>query len=137
MLSCRCSGSTRLRFTSTEQASFFFQPVQLHFELTDLLIELILQLRICLLAPFPTIRKGVPQVVQSLFLPLRNLRWMYLVVRGDLVDRAYSLNRFQRHLALELRAVLLPLFPHQSLPRGTDFISYSPVQFLGSTIGFR
>src|SRR4051794_12393870 len=110
MLNCGCPGSIRLRFTSTEQSSFFFQPVELHLELTDLLVEFALQVCVCSLLPLPTIRKCLSQVVQSLLLPLRHLRRVHPVMCRNLVDRSYSLYRFQRHLTLEGRLVLLPWF---------------------------
>ena len=38
-LSWQCPGSFNLHFSSTGKASFFFQPVQLHRQLADLLVE--------------------------------------------------------------------------------------------------
>src|SRR5712692_1237064 len=115
MLNCGSPGSISRRFTSAEQASFFFHPVQFYFKLSDLLVEFTLQLCFGALVPLAPIGKGFPQVLQRLLLPLRHLCRMHPVMRSDLVDRAYSLNSFQRDFALERRLVLLPLFAHQSL----------------------
>src|SRR5712692_8517458 len=116
MLNCGSPGLISRRLASAEQTSFFFHPVQLYFELSDLLVEFTLQLCFGALVPLAPIRERFPQVVQCLLLPLRHLGRMHSIMRGDLVDRACSLDRFQRHLALESRLVLLPLFAHQSLP---------------------
>src|SRR5712692_488368 len=115
MLNCGSPGLISRRLASAEQTSFFFHPVQLYFELSDLLVEFTLQLCFGALVPLPPVGESFPQVVQRLLLPLRYLRRMNPVMRGDLVDRTYSLNRFQRDFALERRLVLLPLFAHQSL----------------------
>src|SRR5829696_9565175 len=66
--------------------------------------------------PFAPIRERVSQMFQRLLLPQCYLRRMHPVMGADLVRCAYSLDRFQRHFALERSLVLLPLFAHQSLP---------------------
>src|SRR5215216_1116490 len=116
MLNCGLSDSSTRRLASAEQPSFFFHPVQLHFELTDLLVEFTLQFRFGSLMPFAPVRERVSQMFQRLLLPQRYLRRMHPVMGADLVGCAHSLDRFQRHFALERSLVLLPLFAHQSLP---------------------
>src|SRR5215217_2534132 len=114
MLICPCPASISWRLLSTEQSSFFFQPVQLYFELPDLLVEFVLQFCFRSLRSFAAIAKRFPQMLECLFLPLPNLGGMHAVVRGDLVRAAHTFDHFQRHFALESRAVLLPLFAHRS-----------------------
>src|ERR1041384_1565804 len=114
MLICACPASISWRLLSTEQSSFFFQPVQLYFELPDLLVEFVLQLCFGSLSSFAAIAKRLPQMLECLFLPLPNLGGMHAIVGGDLISTAHTLDRFQRHFALQSRAVLLPLFAHRS-----------------------
>src|SRR5229473_7863456 len=115
MLNCGSPGLISRRLASAEQSSFFFHPVQLNFELSDLLVEFTLQLCFRSFMPLASVRESVSQMLQRLLLPQRHLRRMYPIMRRDLVDRPYSLDCFQRHFALERRLVLLPLFAHQSL----------------------
>src|SRR5215217_5679730 len=117
MLICACPASISWRLLSTEQSSFFFQPVQLYFELPDLLVEFVLQLCFRSLRSFAAIAKRLLQMLECLLLPLPNLVGMHAVVRRDLVHAAHTLDRFQRHFALQSRAVLPPLFAHRSSAR--------------------
>src|SRR5207248_11162274 len=67
------AASIHRRLSSVEQASSFFEKVQLHFQLADLFIELIL-LCVGLLAYVLTaVAEHVGQTVQSLFLPASDL----------------------------------------------------------------
>src|SRR5215213_1273443 len=117
MLICACPAAISWRLLSTEQSSFFFQPVQLDFELPDLLVEFVLQLCFRSLRSFAAIAKRLLQMLECLLLPLPNLVGMHAVVRRDLVHAAHTLDRFQRHFALQSRAVLPPLFAHRSSAR--------------------
>src|SRR5215213_7001100 len=117
MLICACPASISWRLLSTEQSSFFFQPVQLYFELPDLLVEFVLQLCFRSLRSFAAIAKRLLQMLECLLLPLPNLVGMHAVVRRDLVHAAHTLDRFQRHFAFQSRAVLPALFAHRSSAR--------------------
>src|SRR5215813_5790856 len=125
MLICACPASISWRLLSTEQSSFFFQPVQLHFELPDLLVEFVLQFCFRALRSFASIAKRFPQMLECLFLPLPNLGGMHAIVGGDLIGTAHTLDRFQRHFALESCAVLLPLFAHRSSAKVPIYILFT------------
>src|SRR5215211_2787905 len=117
MLICACPASISWRLLSTEQSSFFFQPVQLYFELPDLLVEFVLHFCFRSLRSFAAIAKRLLQMLECLLLPLPNLIGMHAVVRRDLVHAAHTLDRFQRHFAFQSRAVLPALFAHRSSAR--------------------
>jgi hypothetical protein len=50
---------------------------------------------------------------------------MHAVVGGDLIGTAHTLDRFQRHFALESRAVLFPLFAHRSSAKVPIYILFT------------
>src|SRR5438309_5117589 len=86
MVRLGCAGSIHGRL-SIEEASSFFEKVQLHFQLADLLIQFV-PFRVGLLADLlAAIAENIRQTGQSLFLPASNLRWMDTEHLRDLVCR--------------------------------------------------
>lgn len=84
----------------------FFQPLQLHLELADLLEQLSLLglafiLGLCLLAP----REHVAGALQKLLLRLAYLDRVHRMVGGDLLERLATTDRLHGDLGLELRAM--------------------------------
>ena len=68
-----CSASIRGRLRSAEAGSFFFQPLNLHLEPADLLIEFGLdRLALVVVAAAPVAEQGF-DAVQKLLLPVTDL----------------------------------------------------------------
>ena len=78
MLIAGCSGSTQLRRSSSEQTSFFFHPLELHLQPADLLVQCFGVEFIVASFPGTTIHKGLLQLLQGRFPPVRNLHRMHL-----------------------------------------------------------
>ncbi len=97
------------RLASTEEGSFFFQPVQLDLEVPDLLIELRFQFLVGFLGLRSPRREDVRECFEQLLLPLRYLVGMHRVGTGNLVDGASAFESFECHLRLELGALLFAL----------------------------
>src|SRR5205814_9625668 len=86
-----CSGSTNARRASAEVGSFFFEPLQLHLEPTDLLVEfghLLLLLPALLGRPLEQ-RLGA---VEQAPLPLMHLRGMDAKLAGQFADGVQLLD---------------------------------------------
>jgi hypothetical protein len=124
MLIGGCVGSINSRFASGGKTSFFFQPVQLHLELSDLLIQLGLQRLLILLLLRPSCRENFSHLLVQAMFPMRNLRRMHPVCTGSFVDSFESFERFERHSGFELRAVLFPLCRHRPSPLLIDTAFY-------------
>ena len=88
-------------------SGLFFQPVDLHLQLADLMVQPVLfgftLRRRAILPTAEDFRLGCLRPL----LPDVNLARMDIVFRGDLVDCLLPLQRFQRHLRFELFALLL------------------------------
>src|SRR4029453_7426063 len=100
---------------------FFFPPVQLHLELSNLLGELGLERLMVLLPLCPSCRQNLRHLLLEAMFPMRNLRRMHAVCTGEFVDRFEPFERFERHTGFELGAILFPLCRHRPCP---------PLQFL-------
>jgi hypothetical protein len=91
---------------ASEQLRLFFQPLQLHLELADLLeqlslLGLALVLGLRLLAP----GEQVAGALQELLLPLAHLDRVHRVVSGNLLERLATTDRLHGDPGLELGAV--------------------------------
>src|SRR4030065_343650 len=95
MLTKARSRSIIARLTSIVAGSFFFEPLKLHLESPNLLIQLSLLalLPSLLLSTWPGEQAGPP--FQQLLLPLADLVRMNLILAGQLVDRLGSFGRLQ------------------------------------------
>ncbi len=96
----------------------FFEPVKFHLQLADLAVQQFrLPMRSHWLGTALAFKQGAGLLLDFL-LPLPNLDWMNPVLLTDLVDRLHPAQRFQTHLGLELRTVILPrlCFSHYVLP---------------------
>src|SRR4030042_3938770 len=92
------------RLASIVAGSFFFEPLKLHLESPDLLIEFSL---LCFLLPLLLSARPGEQAgatLQQLLLPLADLVRMYLILTGQLVDRLGALGRFPRDPEVETGA---------------------------------
>src|SRR3989304_3703133 len=117
MLSSGCWLSIIVRFTSTERGSFFFHPLQFHFESTNLFIECRFGGRLLcflLLLAGGTGENVCPAFLQPLF-PLPHQRRMHIIFAGDLTNRFPFPHSFQCHPELELGAVCPLVFYHCSI----------------------
>jgi hypothetical protein len=105
------------RFSSMDRFCFFFQPVPLHFQLADLLLETANEgfLTFGLIAS--SRREELGQSIQGLLFPLGNLCWVNGVLSGYLIGRFVSLDGFQCHPRLQVAAVGVSLFWHFLLLR--------------------
>src|SRR5438094_6085765 len=100
MLRPQLSGSTQLRLSLTELGSFFFDPIQLHLQPTDLLEQL------CRLEVFRLLRDTSPlkhrrSLIEQPTLPLMNLSRMNSMPLRQLTHRLAFLQRIQRNARLE------------------------------------
>src|SRR2546421_7426290 len=116
MLIGRCAGSINSRLLSGGKASFFFQPVQLHLALSDLLVELCLEGLLVALPLVTAYRENVGQLLLETMFPMGNLRRMHPIGTGEFVDRFEPFERFECHTGFELCTVLFPLCRHRSSP---------------------
>src|SRR2546430_1558846 len=116
MLICGCSGSINSRLALGGESSFFFQPVQLHLELSNLLVELGVERLVVVLSLCPSCRENVGHVLLQAMFPMGNLRRMHPIGTGEFVDRFEPFERFERHTGFALRAGLFPLCRHCSSP---------------------
>ena len=97
---------------SIEEASSFFEKVQLHFQLANLFIEFVF-LGVGLLADlFAAIAENIGQPRQGLFLSASDLRWMYTKHLCNLRRRLVRLDRFHGHLGLQARRMILSGLRH-------------------------
>src|SRR5215217_8462047 len=91
--------------SSSDQGSAiegFRQKIPLHDKLPDLGMQL-RQLRVAvLIACAVLLVKHLGELLDRLALPRRNLGWMQAVPGRQLCYRLVALDRFQRHLGLEL-----------------------------------
>src|ERR1700730_10050568 len=112
MLSRGCCGSIHGRLSSVDEASSFFEKVQLHFQLSDLLVEFVL-LSVGLLAHlFSAVAENVGQSGERLFLPASDLRRMDTEHLCDLGRRLVRLDRFDGNLGLQAGWLTLAGFGH-------------------------
>jgi len=101
---------------SAQQPGLFFQEVQFHLQLPDLLVQPGLEPFVVLLGPPMAIGEQLRQPLQGTPLPGRDLRGVHLVQTGQLIDRPLPPDRLQSHPRLQCRAVTLPLTHLSRLP---------------------
>ena len=105
-------GSIHGRLSSIDEASSFFEKVQLHFQLSDLFVELVL-FGVGLLAHLlAAITEDVGQTGQRLFLPAPDLGWVDAEHLRDLCCRLVRLDGLNGHLGLQAGWVTLAGFGH-------------------------
>jgi hypothetical protein len=75
MVRLGCAGSIHGRL-SIEEASSFFEKVQLHFQLANLFVEFVLLAVGLLPHLLAAVAEDIGQTGHSLFLPTPDLRWM-------------------------------------------------------------
>ena len=97
-----CFGSIHVRWSSSEQASSFFEKVQLHFELADLLVELVLLgFDLLELAVVP-VAEDLGQAGHDLFLPTADLGRVHAECLRDLGRGLVPLEGSMATLAFRL-----------------------------------
>ena len=94
------------QFMGVKAVEIFFQPLQLHLQLADLLeqlslLDLALLFDLVLLAS----RKQLTGTVQQLLLPLAHLNRVDGVIGGDLLDRLAATDRLHGDSGLEFGTV--------------------------------
>src|SRR5882672_8430797 len=97
----------RRRSSTVELANFFFEPLQLHLQPADLLVEFLLaflRLRGVRLAG-----EHLGQPLRGFLLPLADLDWMHAMPGGDRVNRLDALQGIKSNLGFELGTVLTSL----------------------------
>ncbi len=106
------AGSIKRRLASAGKSSFFFEPIQLDLEWSDLLVQLGLQSLVSLLL-LPRARRQEPRSLSlQLPFPLDDLRRMDPMLAGKLVEGFLPFQRFERHTGFEFCTVALPLCRH-------------------------
>src|SRR5262249_3046738 len=108
------SASIRGLNRSGERSDFFFQPLQFHFEPADLLEQLGLLGLGVVGGGLGAIAEDLLGAGEQLLLPAVDQGRVDLVLAGQLVDGAVSLEGGQSHLSLECRRVVFPLACHSS-----------------------
>src|SRR5579862_1576160 len=117
MLNCACCASTSCRRDSIELDSFFFEPLQLHLQPTDLLVQFG-HLVLIVARWLARSGKDLGSAVQQPTLPLVNLCRMHTELTRQFTHCAHLLYRGQRHLGHETRVMLsLPRHPSPPEPR--------------------
>jgi hypothetical protein len=94
------------QFTGIRAAEIFFEPLQFHLEIADLLEQLsffglALLLDLALLAS----RKQLTGIIEQLLLPLAYLDGVDRVISSDLLDRLAATDRLHGDSSLEFRTV--------------------------------
>src|SRR5688572_22077366 len=123
----------RRRCSTLELASFFFKPVQLHLQTSDLAIQLVFarlgvgRLRVRLA------RKDLGQPFGHLFLPLAHLHGMHLVLRRNGMHRLDALQGFETNLSFEFWTMLASFLGHLDRSGLSLDLTIPAVQFSGST----
>src|SRR5712692_11922769 len=115
MLIWECSGSIKGRLSSMDPFHFFFEPLQFHSQLADLLIQTGCQRFLCFLLPTLPTGKHLWKLIQELLLPLGDLRGMHAILCCQLIGCLLSLDCLQGYLGLGLRTMSLSLCLHRSL----------------------
>src|SRR5580765_3265887 len=90
------AGSIQARLCSSEAGSFFFEPVELRLEPTDLLVELGLQGLVLSAGTLGALLEQFHGAIEKTLLPDTDHRRMDAVKRRQLVDGLVALERCQR-----------------------------------------
>src|SRR4051812_12388363 len=113
MLRCGFLGSIHERRSSADEASSFFEKVQLHFQLADLLVELVLFGIGLLTHLLAAIAKNIGQTRQRLFLPATDLGRVDTETLCDLGRRLVRLDGLHGHSGLQAGWVTLTCLGHR------------------------
>src|SRR3954465_11403683 len=105
--------STSARNSSIEHTDFFFEPVQLHLQPPNLLVERVA--RSFPVPPFATVHEKLRKLFQRTLPPFRNLDGMHLELRTQLAQRLLAAHRLDRNPSFELRTILLSRRRHRPL----------------------
>src|SRR4051812_27254025 len=105
--------STSARNSSIEHTDFFFEPVQLHLQPPNLLVERVA--RSFPVPPFATVHEKLRKLFQRTLPPFRNLDRMHLELRTQLTQRLLAAHRLDRNPRFELRTILLSRRRHRPL----------------------
>src|SRR5438105_15350040 len=109
------------------QGQLFFQPVQLHLALSDLLVELCLEGLLVALPLVTAYRENVGQLLLETMFPMGNLRRMHPIGTGEFVDRfGYALKAGQ--LTYDCRYSTMHGMP---VTGGRGFRSLKPLWYNG------
>jgi hypothetical protein len=90
----------------------FFESVELHLQLADLLVEFRLARFVIHAFTLPAIGEDFCNAFKQLFLPQADLRGMHAEGRHQLAGRPIALDRRKRYLGLKRRLKSLPLASH-------------------------
>src|SRR5208282_4322353 len=99
--------------SKTQLFGLFFKPVQVHRQLTDLLMQLGNQLLLVLCAGLSWLEE-FGHVIPNRGSPLRDLRWMHCILSRQLRDRLKPHQGLESHFSLEGRTVSFPFCFHKS-----------------------
>src|SRR3954452_12381861 len=106
MVRLGCAGSIHGRL-SIEEASSFFEKVQLHFQLANLFIEVVLLALGLLPHLLAAVAEDNGQTGHRLFLSTPDLRWMDTEHLGDLRRRSLLLDSLHGYLRLQAGPMIL------------------------------
>lgn len=116
---------------------FFFKPVEFHFELADLAVELrdkFLMVSFFFLSP---VCKKIWKAFEKLLSPCPDLVGMNTVFTGQFRQSVFPFCRFKRHLGSKRGIVTLSHVDHCTIPPSRLMAGqnapYCPVQFLGGS----
>src|SRR3984957_2468143 len=99
--------------SQTQLFGLFFKPVQVHRQLTDLLMQLGNQLLLILRARLPGLEQ-FGQVIPNRRPPLRDLRRMHRILSRQLRNRLKPHQGFESHFGLEGRTMPFAFRFHKS-----------------------
>ena len=105
------------RFSITDVDSFFFQPLQLHLQPPDLLVQFRLQFFAFMFLSRCRCAEDRRPLFQQLPIPVADLSGMHAVFLRELVDRLGAFRSFQRYLEFETgRCAVFASLPSFSPP---------------------
>ena len=96
-LAARCAirGLNERSFRLNGVILIFFQPVHLHFQLADLLVETGYERFFAFFSLARLRREHLWQAIERLLLPLRDLGGMHLILSSDLIGRFLPFDGLQ------------------------------------------
>src|SRR5581483_9180934 len=120
-----CRASARL--ASTEAGSAFLQPLDLHVEPADPLVELGLERLALIAAPASAIAEERLGAVEELLLPLADLDGVDLIRLGELGDGSGLLGGLQGDLSLEGGRMPFACTGHEAPRDGSEDVDQSNI----------
>jgi hypothetical protein len=114
----RVIGFDQRAFGLTRGLQLFFQPVELDFELADLLVELGLQRFVLAVVAVAVGCKEPWKLALEMLFPLANLRRMDAVATGEFVDRVVTFEHLEGYPGFACCTVTSTLCRHQWAPSG-------------------